>query len=621
MNHVPIAAPLRAGLALAFFVLAPCVPTGVAHAASSVVPILTSDQLQPGMKARVRTVFSGQTVEEFDAEIIGVLRGGRVEGDQIIARATSEKAIQSGIAQGMSGSPVYVDGKLIGALSGGWSFVRDAMFVITPVQDMLDVLDAPVSSDASGTAGPAGIEHLQPRPTPRFGPFQWPGEEESPVASAAMTALTDPGAPFALALPLACSGLNPISTAIAQQMFEPLGFRVTAGGRTGKAPKAASLDSLVPGSAVAVDVMRGDLRLAAIGTLTYRDHDRVLLFGHPFFQAGEVRLPLSTASIVTIVNSSATPFKLGATGTPIGTVTQDLRSAVAGRLGPSPHLLPLSITVGAPGRAPRRFTFETIEDRTLLAQLVGLATVNSLLESGGTGGQNTLRWEMSLTRPGAPPLRIGDVMAADAPTTDLATAIASPLRFLAGNPFERLVLDSIQVKVNATPGRDQWTLRNVRLAGAAVRPGGIARVRCDLERWRGGSREIVLEVPVPEEVPAGRFILWVGGGAELTRMEAARLPARYRPISLPDAWDRIASLRRSDRLYAAIIARAPEVTRSGRDYPELPGSAYALLAAGQLAGEDARRGDRVFLSEIWEDTAGLTRGELQIELVVDPNAP
>jgi len=620
MNRVSIAAPFRAGLALAPL-LAALLSAGAALAASTSVPILTSDHLEPGMKARVLTVFEGEKVEEFDAEIVGVLKGGHAEGDQIIARATSPRAIQSGIAQGMSGSPVYVDGKLIGALSGGWSFVKDPLFVITPVAEMLEVLDAPDSRDAAGTAGPSGIDHLQPvpEPSPRFSSFRWPGDDEVTEAPA-LVSTPDPSEPGALPLPLACAGMNPTAAAIARSLFEPLGFRVTSGGRTGAA-KPSSVDSLVPGSAVAIDLMRGDLRLAAIGTLTYRDHDRVLLFGHPFFQAGEVRLPLSTASIVTVVTSQASPFKLGASGTPIGTVTQDLRSAVGGRLGPSPRLLPVSVTIALPGRAPRRYAFESIEDRSLIAQLVAIATTNALLDAGGTGSQNTLRWDMKLSRPGVAPLVIGDVLASDAPANDLAGTIASPLRFLAGNPFERLVLDSITVHVTATPGRDQWTLRNIRLPDAAVRPGGVARVRCDLERWRGEQRQVTLELPVPEEVPGGRYIVWVGGGSELTRIEAQRLPARYRPVSLPDAWNRLGRLRTSDRLYAAIIARAPEVTRAGRDYPELPTSAYALLAAGQMAGDDARRGDRVFLSEVSTRPSGLTRGELQIELVVDPDAP
>jgi hypothetical protein len=146
-------------------------------------------------------------------------------------------------------------------------------------------------------------------------------------------------------------------------------------------------------------------------------------------------------------------------------------------------------------------------------------------------------------------------------------------------------------------------------------------VRVELEHWHGGTREVTLDVPVPEELPDGRYILWVGGASELTRMEAQRLPGRYRPTSLEDAWNRFGALRTSDQLYASIVAMAPEVTRDGRDYPELPASAYALLAGAQLAGDDARHGERVFLSEMHVPESGAVRGEQQLALVVDSRSP
>jgi hypothetical protein len=149
----------------------------------------------------------------------------------------------------------------------------------------------------------------------------------------------------------------------------------------------------------------------------------------------------------------------------------------------------------------------------------------------------------------------------------------------------------------------------------------MAHVRCELERWRGEHRTIELAVRVPEEVPEGRYVLWLGGGAEFDRFVAARLPARYRPISLDDAWRRLGTLHPSDVLYGMVVARAPEVTRAGSDYPELPGSALALFAGSQLAGDDARRGDRALLSETQRPLDAVLHGELQLELTVDDQAP
>ncbi|NOT34102.1 MAG: hypothetical protein HOP12_08025 [Candidatus Eisenbacteria bacterium] len=610
-------------------------------ASAAPVPILTADRLKAGMKAQVLTVFVGERIDTFSAEIVGVMSGGRAEGDQIVARATDPRAIRSGIAQGMSGSPVYVDGKLIGALSGGWSFVREPVFVITPIAEMLAVLDQPEHSSASGTSGPAGLDLGLETHEPRYQYFRWSEESTLSIPAPAAPETSGPGAAFPalglsrpLALPLAASGLHPGSRAIAAELLAPLGLALTStGGGSGRASSSApravagkrsgsaasQVATIEPGAAVAVDILRGDLNLSAIGTLTYRDGDRVLIFGHPLFQAGEVKLPLSRAEITTIIPTDVSSFKLGRPGEPIGTATQDRRAAMAGRLGPVPHLLPITVSLIEASRR-RNFHFESIEDRTLLPSMVGIAAFNSLMESGGAGAGQTLRWTLRASGPGRE-LTMSDVVAGEAPGAEMLNAISGPLRFLAGNPYERLALDSIQVAIEIEPRREQWVLRGVRLATAAVRPGGIAHVACEVESWRGGRRTVMLQVPVPHEVPAGRYSLFVGGAAELMRMEAARLPGRYRPTTLDDAIDRFNHWRSSDALRAVLIARAPEVTRSGIDYPELPTSALALLAPGTEAGDDIRRGDRLLLSETRFALEGVVRGEVMLEFVVDEDAP
>jgi hypothetical protein len=152
---------------------------------------------------------------------------------------------------------------------------------------------------------------------------------------------------------------------------------------------------------------------------------------------------------------------------------------------------------------------------------------------------------------------------------------------------------------------------------ASVRPRGVVHVVCEIEAWRGGVRRVTLPLRVRPDVPDGRYVLWVGGGAELSRYEAARLPGRYRITSLDDAWDRLATLRPSDALYAALSARAPEVNADGRDYPELPTFAVSLLAPDQSAADRSRRGDLVWLDEQRAPVDGVVRGELQLNVVVE----
>jgi hypothetical protein len=601
---------------LVVLVLALLAP-GIAAAASPAVPTLPPTALHAGQKAIVHTVFTGDSIETFEAEIVGVLPGGRAEGDLILARAIGPRLEATGVAQGMSGSPVYVDGKLIGALSSGWAFSKDPVFGITPIGEMLSVLDEPDSPTGDGTPGPVGVDP-QPAARARYREYTWADADTSTAGP-----LLAPGSadhPW-LSLPLAVSGANPAALPALRAMFEPEGFAVVPGGRE-RAPRATAVDAhtLEPGSAVAVDVLRGDLNFSAIGTVTYRDGDRVLIFGHPFFQSGEVRLPLSTAHITTILGSLNTSFKLGVAGTPVGTATQDRRAAVAGRIGNPPQLMPIRVSVRGASPHAQQFAFESIDDRSLLPQLVSAAVLNSLLESGGAGIMQTIHWSLTLWS-GGRSLRLGDVAAGEAPLNDVASTVGAPVRFLGSNPYRRFRADSIVVELATEPGRVQSTLRSASLGSASVRPGGVAHVRAQIERWRGAPSTVVLDVPVPEELPDGRYVLQIGGGAEFDRFVAARLPARFRAVSLEDAWQRLGSSRRSDALYAGLWAHAPEVSMDGDDLPELPSSALAVLAPPLQAGERVRRSDWALVQESRKTSDGVLRGEVVLDLVVDHLAP
>jgi SpoIVB peptidase S55 len=602
------------------------VSAAASFAAASSVPTLSPGTLHPGQKAVVHTVFTGSVVDSFDAEIVGVMEGGRAEGAMILARATSERVARTGIAQGMSGSPVTVGGRLVGALSSGWAFSREPLFGITPIGEMLDVLDLPSAESAEASAGPSGADPPGFARDASFGSLRWDVADAGVAPLATTPSPSGPGsggwgrsdALRPLPLPLACGGLNPGAARLAAEWLEPLGFSTVPGGHQ-RSPESTPA-SVTPGAAVAVEVMRGDLNLSAIGTLTYVDGDHVLLFGHPFFQSGGVRMPLATADITTIVASDQISFKLGTAGREIGAVTQDRRAAVSGELGSRARMIPVDVLVAGVRREPQRFHFESIEDRGLAPVVIPIAALNSLLESGGAGGNQTLRWTLTLTR-GGQRLVLTDVSAGDAPPNEVALGMSSPLRFLFANPFGRLTLDHVDLAVQVEPGRRAWTLRSAQLLDPVVRPGSTARIECVLDRWRGGRDSRVITLDVPEELPPGRYTVWVGGGPELNRFEAARLPGRYRVSSLDDAWRRMAEQRSSGALYAALYAQAPEVTVEGRDYPELPLSALAVMGSEETAGEASRRGGVARVDERREPFAGPVRGELTLALTVDRRAP
>jgi hypothetical protein len=591
------------------------------------VPTLPADSVHAGQKAVVRTVFTGTRIESFDAEILGVLDIGRTEGRIILARATSERVVKCGVAQGMSGSPVYVGGRLIGALSSGWNFESEPIFGITPIDEMLSVLDWPMSGGSGPSVGPSGVEmESASEGAPRCGPYRWPGDEDGEPAvsphdesgeSLARAMAGVPGRLSALPLPLACGGLHPAMLDRARALLAPFGLSVVPGGQS----RAASADSTFePGSAVAVDLMRGDLQMAAIGTVTYRDGDRVLIFGHPFFQAGAVRMPLATAEIITIIPSELSSFKLGVRGREVGVALQDRRPAVAGVLSGRAQMLPLTVNVRMGQTRNQQFHFEVVQDRGMAPTLAAIAALNGVLESGGAGSGQTVSWTVRLVRRGRPALVLHDLASGEAAFGGLLTAVASPMRFLMNNPFERLTLDSVVVTTEVRASRDQWSLRSARLMSRSVRPGGRAVIQCELQHWRGEHTTKTLELTVPEEAPPGRYAVWIGGGAELTRFESIRTPAAFRPTSLEDAWRRLGTTHSADALYGGLFASAPQITSDGRDYPELPESAALLMSGGSVT-PDRRRSDTATLDVTRLAVAGALDGSLMLDLIVDDHSP
>ena len=597
------------------------------------VPTLSADSLRAGDVAEVHTVFAGSRIESFDAVILGVMDIGRTEGRMILARATSERVVKAGVAQGMSGSPVYVRGRLIGALSSGWNFESEPIFGITPIEEMLGVLDWPMSGGSGPSTGPTGVESDGPAMgSPRFGLYRWPGDDAGPDAGGASAPTGEPADAFdpaaaalagrpgrltSLPLPLACGGLHPAMLDRARALLAPFGLAVTPGGQ---ARAAASDTTFQPGSAVAVDLMRGDLQMSAIGTVTWRDGNRVLIFGHPFFQAGAVRMPLSTAEIITIIPSALSSFKLGVRGREVGVALQDRRPAVAGVMDGRAELLPMTVSVRMGETRRQQFHFEMVEDRGFAPTLAAIAALNSVMESGGAGTNQTLSWTVRLVRRGAPPLVIQDLASGEAAFGGLLTAIAGPLRFLMNNPFERLTLDSVTVTAEVRPTRDQWTLRSARLASRSVRPGGRATVVCELQHWRGERVTRSLSLTIPEEAPPGRYAVWVGGGAELNRFESIRTPAAFRPTSLEEAWRRLGTMHSADALYGGLYASAPQITDGGREYPELPETA-ALLMSGGTVTPDRRRSDTATLDAARLPFAGAVDGSLMLDVIVDSRAP
>jgi hypothetical protein len=274
--------------------------------------------------------------------------------------------------------------------------------------------------------------------------------------------------------------------------------------------------------------------------------------------------------------------------------------------------------VSAQGAAPRTYHYESIEDRAIAPALAAIAAFSSLLESGGGGANQTIRWRLTLYRPGDDPVVVNDITAGDSPPGNVAQGVSQPLGFLFGNPFERLQLDSVTVDMDVRPGRERLDLASAELETPRVHPGDLVRVRCRMDRWRHGEEWRDIELHVPADAAAGRYALWVGGGREYAAFAATRRPAHFQPQSMHEAWRRLKELPPADALYAVLVSPVPELTTAGLDYPALPASARLLLDGG--AADRAQSG-ATWLDEVRLAVGAQLSGQTLLRLTVEKRAP
>lgn len=617
---------LRRSGALAALALAAAALVG--PPAASAQAVLPLDEVRAGMTGEGRTVFSGDRVETFGVEILGVLRNPFPGRSIVLARLSGGPLEHTGVMQGMSGSPVYVEGRLVGAVAYAFPFSRDPICGITPFEEMLRFTEAPVGNPASGAGGAAGGRGLAP--VLRFSPEGVPSLDAPLPGGNAAAAFPGAGAPAPLLSPVAVSGLDPAVAGVIAPVFRQLGMEIAPGGVSaggssgGSGPQdsesAGEPPAPVPGSPIGAALVGGDLVMMASGTVTHVDEatGEVFAFGHPFTGLGTLAVPMQEARVEATVASLANSFKLTSAGRPLGVWRQDRATGVRGELGARAPLVPLEITVSGSRGARREYRLELV-DHDLLTPLMAFSGLMSVLsQEERLSGPQTTRLEARLGVAGGRTLALEDVFASGASGSlqQAAALVAAPVALLLGNPLERIPVRRVEVEVSATETARTAALTRAWIESARVRPGETVTLQVATRDYRGEERVKELPVPIPASAAGERLELLVGDARTAAAADRAE-GAGSAPRRVEQIFRVISRHRRQSRLYVRLAGAGRTAAVVGGEYlPSLPPSVRSVLSRDSSGGFTRSLSSSV----IWEGhldfdaaVSGTRRLEIEVE--------
>ena len=517
--------------------------------------------VKPGLHGIGRTVFSGNRVEEFQVEILGLLNNISPKQVVILARLSGGPLAQTGILQGMSGSPVYIDGKLLGAVALGFPFSKESIAGIQPIEQMVSEssLDAPVPGARFPSPSQAS-----------FWNFYRHGAYASIAANPTESSVTTPfGHLSPLGIPLSFSGFTPATLQTLSAGFQGLGFQPAAGLSGQISEHSASnmtsqtSQTIVPGSMISVGLLTGDLNMTADGTVTYVDGKRVYAFGHRFLDIGSVEMPFAHSEVIALVPNVNSSFKLSAPQAWAGSILSDRASAVSGEIGRSAHTVPLEVDVHSSSTGDHSYRFQVVNDRFLTPFVTQAALFSVLDATERTAGRGTVQltgrveWDHQL-----PPLEITGTFVSDSGLVQQASTDAVvPLGFVLGAGFGDIHLQKITFRLEANESKQQLHLAQAWTSTHDVHPGDALQISAILEGENGFQLSRTLRYQIPSGAPNGPLNLTLSDGNTLNYPEFAGL-SQSSSHSAADLIRTINSFRDNNALYVRVWRPQPSFTIS-----------------------------------------------------------
>jgi hypothetical protein len=549
--RTPLLAPLL--LAVVLFAAGSCTAQERVPSTNQTIPV---DQVQPGMQGYAFTIFAGDQIEKFDLEVIGVMPNFLGPKQSIIlVQLKGPKVEHTGVVAGMSGSPVYLDGKLAGALSLKLGiFTKEPIAGVTPIADVLAGVG--FHEPIAGNSGAGNLAQL-------------------PVLNElASRAGVQGGAELrSIETPLVFSGFQPSVIQKFSSQLDGLGFVAAQGGTTPARPDDAKLS---PGDMAGMVLVQGDVSINSACTVTAIQADRVFLCGHPFLNLGDVQLPMARSRVMTTLSSDLASTKIVNVGGPIGTITGDHLTAVTGKLGAAPAMIPMELT-----------TKSTLGEKTIHAQivnhpkltplLVAITAFNGLTQNVVYGEGTTLKLNAEIRLKGHAAVEVENTFApGDSLSPDgmpIAMSVMNVFMRLFTNQFERVQVENVSVHVESVPGRQSYSIDSAWLEKGEAAPGETLRLRVLVRPYRGAARIEETTIKVPDQMTRGTTLRVMVSDADWMN-RASRGFAGGTGLGSPAGLDPLIALinreRRNDRLYVGLFVPSPTMLWDDKELPNVP---------------------------------------------------
>ena len=545
------------------------------------------EDLRPGMKGTARTVFTGSDTEEFGVEILGVLPGfPGPRQSAIIAKLSGGNVEKTGVFAGMSGSPVYIDGKIVGAIAFSFPFSREPIAGITPIKQMIDLFNR-------------GSENVKPK-EPRVVSFSqlagtdWKPDLPKPsVSSVSLLAPVAAGSPLLpllgqqmtpIATPLVFSGISQESLAMYAPQLVANGLLPVSGvgGSAAITPLAeVNGNTFPPGSSISVQLVRGDYSLAAAGTVTMRDGDRIYAFGHPFLSLGASDMPMSESSVVTVISNVNNSFKLSVPGRMVGAISQDRASGIFGLLRQSPKMIPVKVNLHTSRDRIETYNYEIANDSFLTPLLLNITLFNTITSSERALGESTIAVKGEIRVKGQETIQIDRRFSANNSPILAAGSIAAPVSSLLTSGFDDVQLDGITLDISSTETKYAGTLERITLDRTEVQRGEKVEVQAYVRTESGKQFVQRIPVQIPEDAALGQLLVFVGDGGALQEGSVSKA---FVPQDLSQLVRAINTVKKSDRLYVKLFRITPGAVIGTSELPSLPPSVVATLNSDRTSG-------------------------------------